>query len=199
MDTTLGLKNQFVVDSVYSTDELNKFYDAYDTANQSYQYNPTDQEAAGKYYAYKNKASYISQYRDAIESSGLNEEGKRLARQKLNDNVSSFTVPETGLYKLLDQVYMQSNDPAVYISPMSSKLTKTVGKKRYELQLSPDEYKAMQDEAEQLIMKRYQNILDHGITDTTAKALKDAQSAVKEQIRNKYKKQYSLKFREAQQ
>lgn len=196
MDKTLGLKSQFVVDSVYSTDELNKFYDAYEAADQSYQYNPTDTEASRAYYAYKNKASYISQYRDAIEKSGLSEEGKRLARQKLNDNVSNFTVPTAGVYNLLDQVYAQSNDPAVYISPMSSKLTKTTGKKRYELQLSPDEYKAMQDEAEQLIMKRYQTILDHGITDTTAKALKDAQSAVKEQIRNKYKKQYSLKFRE---
>ena len=199
MDKTLGLKSQFVVDSVYSTDELNKFYDAYEAADQSYQYNPTDTEASRAYYAYKNKASYISQYRDAIENSGLNEEGKRLARQKLNDNVSNFTVPTAGIYNLLDQVYAQSNDPAVYISPMSSKLTKTTGKKRYELQLSPDEYKAMQDEAEQLIMKRYQTILDRGITDTTAKALKDAQSAVKEQIRNKYKKQYSLKFREVRQ
>lgn len=199
MDMTLGLKNQFIVDSVYSTDELNKFYDLYEGANQEFQYNPENADAAYTYYALKSKAQYIKQYRNAIEKSALSQEGKRLARQKLNNDVKNFAVPGDSVYSKLGQVYASSGDESIFITPMDSKLTKQTGKKRYELQLSPDEYKAMQDEAEQTILKEYQKILGNNSISDKVQALKDAQSKAKSKVRDKYKKKYVLKFREAKQ
>lgn len=196
-DWTLGLKNQFVSDSVYSTDTLNRFYDEAQQANYDHQLEPDNPQAASRNAAYEAQRMYISQYNKAANGTKLEPAGQRAARKNLQDTVNAFD-PSNMKYKDdLEQIYNDTHDEKIFMTAVESKLEKTENKVKKECQLTPEEYTQMMKDMRQAVEKAYGKILNSNKSSAEkAELLKEAKSDAMSDVRAQYKKKYALRFKE---
>lgn len=196
-DWTFGLKNQFVSDSVYSTDTLNRFYDEAQQANYDHQLEPDNPQAASKNAAYEAQRMYISQYNKAANGTKLEPAGQRAARKNLQDTVNAFD-PSNMKYKdELEEIYSDTHDDKIFMTTAESKLEKTENKVKKECQLTPAEYTQMMKDMRQAVEKAYGKILNSNKSSAEkAELLKEAKSDAMSDVRAQYKKKYALRFKE---
>lgn len=198
-DWTLGLRNRFISDSVYSTDVINKLYDNRDLAKRDFDYGVSQGKAtADNAIEYEQTAvvtDYISGMNKAIKAMPENEQrrGRAYLVQTLNrwnyDNTSS----QNDMIGRLDGIALADDDCVITDVP-DSLITWTVKGTKCSYQMTPQEYNeyvtdylALVDKYRLQQSKKYSNPEDY------LAAMSGTKTEVKKAMNKKYQQKYSSK------
>lgn len=203
----LGFLNKFVVDSVYSTDAANIFYDQkgqYDTNAASYKHTGgadssyTSTDVYGKY-KYGKIADTYSALNSAMKSE-TNADISRAMKERMNQFLSA--VNQTGMTDLDKSVIdicettgTSASDIAPYIV-VPDEVTYNRNKVKEKFKLTFDEMLEYYAESQVVLTAWYQQILESGYSDDAmAQAMADVKNEIAKQMRDRWEdKKFKQKY-----
>jgi len=203
----LGFMNKFVVDSVYSTDAANIFYDQkaqYDTNAASYKHTGgvdskyTSVDVYGKY-KYGKIADTYSALNSAMKSE-TNTDISRAMKDRMNQFLSA--VNQTGMTDL-DRAVIDISETtgaaASAIAPyivVPDEVTYKSGKVKEKFKLTFDEMLEYYAESQVVLTAWYQRILESGYSDDMiAQAMEKTKNEIAEQMRDRWEeKKFKQKY-----
>lgn len=113
-DKTLGFKNRWTADAYYSTDILNREYEAKDAADMELKRSNTPKNAED-YYGKLEKTTYISQMNGAINE--MPQDEKRGARKRLLDVVTTWSAADAEVSDELRRLYKKTGENRFWQTP----------------------------------------------------------------------------------
>lgn len=113
-DKTLGFKNRWTADAYYSTDILNREYEAKDAADMELKRSNTPKNAED-YYGKLEKTTYISQMNGAINE--MPQDEKRGARKRLLDVVTGWSAADAEVSDELRRLYKKTGENRFWQTP----------------------------------------------------------------------------------
>ena len=123
VDTTLGIKNTYVKDNLYSTDVINNMYNEREESKRYANSHPEDGAAQVKKKMDADMAKFYTEF-NKLNNDNVNIEAKRAARQEVINIIGSYqNNDETGTFKNIKAVCEHFNDTALLPSVMKSTVT----------------------------------------------------------------------------
>lgn len=140
-DKSLGVKNKFVADSLYSTDMLNDVYESRDSLKKTLDIEKTS-SVAMEYEEIAIKASFITNANKIIKQLPENErrDGRAQLLKILGNWDNKLENSEKLMAKLLGKAKVQSDNSALVISLPSAEINRIVDGKELSAILSPQQY-----------------------------------------------------------
>ena len=138
-DVTLGLRNRFIKDSVYSTDVINKLWDNTEKAEAQFKYDSTIENAL-EYEQNVIITNFVSQMYNSIYSLPLEEqrEAKKLLLKELNRWDYELTTAQQQMKTSLGD---RDIDVNILLDTLPKSLYEwTENKQKYSYQMTPEEY-----------------------------------------------------------
>ena len=191
-DTTLGLRNRFVKDSVYSTDVMNKLWDNVDKAEKQYNFTPTIDNAM-EYEQNAIVTKYMSEMLNCIYALPLDEQ--RDARKYLLKNLNSWDYELTeSQQQMKTSLGDREIDSKIIIKLPSSTYEWTEDKIKYTYQMTPEEYNSFAKNY-LIEVEKYRKWCKKTYTDSDkyVDKLSDYNGAVMKYMRPYYNKQFKSK------
>lgn len=147
IDYTLGVGNTYVKDNEYSTDLINRLYDAYGKAQKQSNSNPGDMESTITEKWYSNIADFYSAY-NKLSKDDYSDGASRVTRQTVLEMVSEFEKNMENGYRnsaqrIVENYCSTAGDTSVMPSSMPTAIKDDDG---YEHQLTASEYVRYQTE-----------------------------------------------------
>lgn len=164
-DKTLGFKNRWTADAYYSTDILNREYEAKDAADMELKRSNTPKNAED-YYGKLEKTTYISQMNGAINE--MPQDEKRGARKRLLDVVTGWSAADTEVSDELRRLYKKTGENRFWQTP-----DRTFNVNGEEVSLSPKKYEKFALEARENFDKNAAELIKSKLY----KSLNDAEKA----------------------
>jgi len=140
-DKSLGVKNKFVADSLYSTDMLNDVYESRDSLKKTLDIEKTS-SVAMEYEEIAIKASFITNANKIIKQLPENErrDGRAQLLKILGKWDNKLENSEKLMAKLLEKAKVQSDNSALVTSLPSAEINRIVDGKELSAILSPQQY-----------------------------------------------------------
>ena len=164
-DKTLGFKNRWTADAYYSTDILNREYEAKDAADMELKRSNTPKNAED-YYGKLEKTTYISQMNGAINE--MPQDEKRGARKRLLDVVTGWSAADAEVSDELRRLYKKTGENRFWQTP-----DRTFNVNGEEISLSPKKYERFALEARENFDKNAAELINSKLY----KSLNDAEKA----------------------
>lgn len=164
-DKTLGFKNRWTADAYYSTDILNREYEAKDAADMELKRSNTPKNAED-YYGKLEKTTYISQMNGAINE--MPQDEKRGARKQLLDVVTGWSAADAEVSDELRRLYKKTGENRFWQTP-----DRTFNVNGEEISLSPKKYERFALEARENFDKNAAELINSKLY----KSLNDAEKA----------------------
>ena len=164
-DKTLGFKNRWTADAYYSTDILNREYEAKDAADMELKRSNTPKNAED-YYGKLEKTTYISQMNGAINE--MPQDEKRGARKRLLDTVENWSSGSGEVTDELRRLYKKTGENRFWQTP-----DRTFNVNGEEISLSPKKYERFALEARENFDKNAAELINSKLY----KSLNDAEKA----------------------
>ena len=164
-DKTLGFKNRWTADAYYSTDILNREYEAKDAADMELKRSNTPKNAED-YYGKLEKTTYISQMNGAINE--MPQDEKRGARKRLLDVVTGWSAADAEVSDELRRLYKKTGENRFWQTP-----NRTFNVNGEEISLSPKKYERFALEARENFDKNAAELINSKLY----KSLNDAEKA----------------------
>ncbi|GEM_PF-4474164 len=164
-DKTLGFKNRWTADAYYSTDILNREYEAKDAADMELKRSNTPKNAED-YYGKLEKTTYISQMNGAINE--MPQDEKRSARKRLLDVVTGWSAADAEVSDELRRLYKKTGENRFWQTP-----DRTFNVNGEEISLSPKKYERFALEARENFDKNAAELINSKLY----KSLNDAEKA----------------------
>ena len=164
-DKTLGFKNRWTADAYYSTDILNREYEAKDAADMELKRSNTPKNAED-YYGKLEKTTYISQMNGAINE--MPQDEKRGARKRLLDVVTRWSAADAEVSDELRRLYKKTGENRFWQTP-----DRTFNVNGEEVSLSPKKYERFALEARENFDKNAAELINSKLY----KSLNDAEKA----------------------
>ena len=194
-DWSIGVKNRFVADSNYSTDIINKAYDARDKTKTTYKRKPTGENAI-KYEKWAIVTDYISNINKAVAE--LPPEEQREARGELLSKIKKWSIRFNETDKIMSESLKSgvSDEKHIVTSLPEVKLERTVNGIKYTYTMSPAEYSEYIDEYLQELEKERGRALRAKTAphEVMIDRLRDARVEAAATVREKYKRKLWGKF-----
>lgn len=201
-DPSLGLKNQFITDSVYSTDILNNFYDSKERNDKAYNSGKLlrreKDEVVEKYMQDTAVSSVLSTYNKFIKAeSDINK--KRDLKEKqmevIEDGKYIQNFPEVmELYRSTgENAFPFNNMDIEYEYSQKNSSGKIV--KKIPVSLTPEQYTKCLDDMNKEIIDEYEKVIGNGYNYGKKRAKTDEEKVkmlkdIKSDIKSKYKEKY---------
>lgn len=164
-DKTLGFKNRWTADAYYSTDILNREYEAKDAADMELKRSNTPKNAED-YYGKLEKTTYISQMNGAINE--MPQDEKRGARKRLLDTVENWSSGSGEVTDELRRLYKKTGESGFWTTP-----ERTFNVNGEKVSLSPKKYERFALEARENFDKNAAELINSKLY----KSLNDAEKA----------------------
>ena len=164
-DKTLGFKNRWTADAYYSTDILNREYEAKDAADMELKRSNTPKNAED-YYGKLERTTYISQMNGAINE--MPQDEKRGARKRLLDVVTGWSAADAEVSDELRRLYKKTGENRFWQTP-----DRTFNVNGEEISLSPKKYERFALEARENFDKNAAELINSKLY----KSLNDAEKA----------------------